>query len=323
MKHEIMNGPLIILCQTDGRIIAVNRGLTSDADFKNLFADEAISLTELSRRLGCAGLPAKFEAFTKSEKSAEDFSLDLKNCRMRKLDGGGDQSSILIELNSPEIRNEQKFLLEAGRMTARLVHDFKNQLGGLKLYSAYLKKRFSDQPEGLEIAEKIIQSLNSMAEHATLVSKLTRPIELNRELKDPAQCVNQVVDEMEIRAGARKLKLDREIETGLQPLSLDLQHLRGALGSIIARAIDSSPEGGVIAVKLQSGPDGIVIEIVDHGETLSEEQRKSMFNFISNERLNTVSLDLAMAQRIIEQHGGHISAYAASTQGTVVQVKLP
>jgi hypothetical protein len=72
----------------------------------------------------------------------------------------------LIELRSEDDGDDQKLLLETGRMTSRLIHDFKNQMGGLKLYAAYLKKRFADQPEGLEIADKIIQGLNTMAEQA-------------------------------------------------------------------------------------------------------------------------------------------------------------
>jgi hypothetical protein len=31
---------------------------------------------------------------------------------------------------------------------------FKNQLGGLKLYAAYLQKRFADHADGMEVAEK-------------------------------------------------------------------------------------------------------------------------------------------------------------------------
>jgi hypothetical protein len=50
--------------------------------------------------------------------------------------------------------SEEAILIETGRMAARLIHDFKNQLGGLKLYAAYLQKRFADNVEGMEVVEK-------------------------------------------------------------------------------------------------------------------------------------------------------------------------
>ncbi|MGH7811759.1 MAG: hypothetical protein ACREP5_15890, partial [Candidatus Binatia bacterium] len=68
--------------------------------------------------------------------------------------------------------SEEEVLIETGRMAARLIHDFKNRLGGLKLYAAYLKKRFADNPEGLEVAEKIVQGLNEMADQAATLSRL-------------------------------------------------------------------------------------------------------------------------------------------------------
>ena len=44
------------------------------------------------------------------------------------------------EVKSAMIKdNEEAILIETGRMAARLIHDFKNQLGGLKLYAAYLQ----------------------------------------------------------------------------------------------------------------------------------------------------------------------------------------
>ena len=66
---------------------------------------------------------------------------------------------------------DDAMLRETGRLTSRLIHDFKNQLGGMKLYATYLKKRFAENAEGAEVAEKIIQGLNEMAEQAAWVSK--------------------------------------------------------------------------------------------------------------------------------------------------------
>jgi len=317
----------MVLCQTDGRIIAASRDSTLLADSHHLLGNEITTLAELAEKCDCVRLAEKFQVFAASEKVFESFSLRLKGSEYRvkllKLDEAQGRYLIMIELSPLIGGDEQKFLIEAGRMTARLIHDFKNQMGGLKLYAAYLKKRFSDQPEGLEIAEKIIQGLNNMAEHAALVNKLTRPLELNREVKDLTQCLNQAVDGLKSRADSRQVKFESEIDNGLQLASFDAQHLRAALSSIIARAVDSSPESGVVRIILRSIPGEMLIEIVDRGETLGEEQRQRIFNFISNDRLNNASFELAMARRIIEQHGGQITAFAASTEGTVVQVKLP
>ena len=49
-------------------------------------------------------------------------------------------SRSIREVKSAMIKdNEEAILIETGRMAARLIHDFKNQLGELKLYAAYLQ----------------------------------------------------------------------------------------------------------------------------------------------------------------------------------------
>src|SRR5215475_12451750 len=95
--------------------------------------------------------------------------------------------------------SEETILIETGRMAARLIHDFKNQLGGLKLYAAYLQKRFAGNAAGMEVAEKIAQGLNEMAEQAAILNKLCRPLESRMAPGDPAPIIEQFI----IRVGPR------------------------------------------------------------------------------------------------------------------------
>lgn len=220
-------------------------------------------------------------------------------------------------------QNEEAMLIEAGRMTARLVHDFKNQLSGLKLYAAYLKKRFADQPEGLEIAEKIIHNLNEMAENAALVGRLTRPLELRREMSDLAALVSQVVAELQAQAAPRRVTMQTELDDALPVLSLDVQQMRAALFTLVGRALAVTSEGGQVKLALRAENPVVQLTVIDQGEPLRDEQRVALFDMLTNERINKAQLELALARRIIEMHDGHIAALAAAPRGTVIEVKLP
>lgn len=313
---------MMVLCQPDGTIVAANQALSSSVNLP-----EIATLADLALRIDCGDLQSRFDVFTASAQESESFLLNRGGrkfqVRLQSLNNAQQQRLILIELNYREEDNDRHFLLEAGHMTSRLIHDFKNQMGGLKLYAAYLKKRFADQPEGLEIAEKIVQSLNTMAEQSALVSKLTRPLELKFEPQDPAVVVAQTINDQKMRAEARNVRIELGAAEKLPQVSIDPQQLRAAISSIIARAIDSSPEGGVVRINCTAPPGEARIEIVDEGEALSESQRKSLFDFLAIDRINSAALNLALARRIVEQHGGEITTLARSAAGTVVQVKLP
>lgn len=225
---------------------------------------------------------------------------------------------------NPDGNNEQAMLAEVGRATARLIHDFKNQLGGLKLYAAYLKKRFAANPdvaEGLEIADKIVQTINEMSDNATLIGKLARPVELKLSETRFASVVEQAINQLQPRIEERRLKLETEIAEA-PPIQLDSQQMLLALNALLVRAVEASPEGGKLRLTLQNSDGQMMFSIFDEGEELTDEQRQSFFDFLTNERMNKTSLNLALAKRIVEAHGGQIAVLATEPSGLEVRITI-
>jgi signal transduction histidine kinase len=218
--------------------------------------------------------------------------------------------------------SEEAILIETGRMAARLIHDFKNQLGGLKLYAAYLQKRFADNEEGMEVVDKIARGVSEMAEQAAVLNKLCRPLELQMEPGDPAPVVEQVVSRLRPRSEAKRVKITFDVEPGAPLVPLDQRRIDEALEAIISRAVDASPEDGEIGISLRPRDEALRIEIKDNGATLDDERRLSLFDPLAGDRLNRTALSLAMAKRIIERHGGRVSARADMSAGTIVEVTL-
>jgi two-component system, NtrC family, sensor histidine kinase HydH len=218
--------------------------------------------------------------------------------------------------------SEEAILIETGRMAARLIHDFKNQLGGLKLYAAYLQKRFADNEEGMEVVDKIARGVSEMAEQAAVLNKLCRPLELQMEPGDPAPVVEQVVSRLRPRSEAKRVKITFDVEPGAPLVPLDQRRIDEALEAIISRAVDASPEDGEIEISLRPRDEALRIEIKDNGATLDDERRLSLFDPLAGDRLNRTALSLAMARRIIERHGGRVSARADASAGMIVEVTL-
>src|SRR5262249_30567767 len=132
-----------------------------------------------------------------------------------------------------------------------LIHDFKNQLGGLKLYAAYLQKRFAGNEEGMEVAGKIAQGLNEMAEQAAILNKLCRPLELRIEPGGLAPVVEQAISRVRARGEAKRVKINFDLGPDSPQASFDQRLIGEALEAIILRAVDESPEDGEIRVSLR------------------------------------------------------------------------
>lgn len=317
---------LTAICRMDGVIVAVSPALISLTEVADQNGNGVTTLTELANLIESNGLSRRVEEFATSQSLTENFSHQFKSgegrVSLQKLDGPQQQPMILISMNLNSAADHEKDLLRAGRLTAQLLHDFKNQIGGIKLYAAYLKKRFADSTEGVEIAEKIVQGLNAMAEHASLVSQLTRPLELNRQSGDLAALLVQMINDYRPRAESRGAKIESELSSGSAQAVFDAQRLRVAIGALIARAIDSSAENSRIRISLREEAGGFLIEIADQGEPLSVQQREALFELLPGGKVNQAMLSLAMARRIIERHGGKATA-AATESGTIVRVSIP
>jgi signal transduction histidine kinase len=106
-------------------------------------------------------------------------------------------------------------------------------------------------------------------------------------------------------------------------ISFDSRQIGEALEAIISRAVDASPEDGEIGIALMRRDEALRIEIKDNGATLNDERRLNLFDPLAGDRLNRTALSLAMARRIIERHGGEVSARAGASAGTIVEVTLP
>ena len=78
-------------------------------------------------------------------------------------------------MNKAESKSSSELPLTSGSeaslatdvLVSQLLHDFKNQLGGVKLYAAVLKKSLANQTleasEGIAICDKIIQQIDEIA----------------------------------------------------------------------------------------------------------------------------------------------------------------
>ncbi|MEO6724118.1 MAG: HAMP domain-containing sensor histidine kinase [Blastocatellia bacterium] len=319
--------PLMVLCHFDGRVATADQEAIALLGNPDPMGEACSTISQIAEKANCAELSSLFERFiVDGQASAVAVaSFGDRECQvtLRRLNGFQTQPLVAVEMR--RFDKEQSAMAEIGRATNRLIHDFKNQIGGLKLYAAYLKKRFArhedwaDWTEGLEITDKIIQSLNEMTANASLVTKLTRPLELRLIEEDFVPLVKQALDEFQPQAAARGVKVNAKFAVTQSRFPLDSQQMREALNTLLVRAADLSAAGGTVNVVMEAGQAGegqLLLSISNEGEVLSEQQRQAFFDFLTNERLNQTSLKMALARRIIELHGGQAAALAAKPAGT-------
>lgn len=225
----------------------------------------------------------------------------------------------------------QKMLQQKKEFLALISHELKSPVARMKIASEILAERNSQNPETAKLIEGIKSDLDEsekMIEQLLLISRiemdLPAPVE---ERLDAAEMVRRAVQQVQSVAGVRNILLRSDLPGESLTMRGDSSELQRAVGNVIENAVKFSKEGSevLIAAKKESGR--IRISVSDSGIGIPPEEREKIFEpFFRGRRAadkNGSGLGLFLARRIVERHGGKISASENTPSGTVIHMDLP
>lgn len=79
-------------------------------------------------------------------------------------------------MSEAEVTSLSELNTEVEALLSRLLHDFRNQLGGMKLYAAFLRKGLANDTltasEGIEVCDKILHQLDVLTVQVKKVARV-------------------------------------------------------------------------------------------------------------------------------------------------------
>lgn len=109
----------------------------------------------------------------------------------------------------------------------------------------------------------------------------------------------------------------------------DPERVHQVVANLLENAVRYTPIGGTIEVQARRSPDGVVIEVLDEGPGIPEDQRNRVFErFYRADAARATSdggagLGLAIARWIVDLHGGDIHPEPREPHGCRMVVTLP
>jgi two-component system, OmpR family, sensor kinase len=141
---------------------------------------------------------------------------------------------------------------------------------------------------------------------------------------DLVEMLDQIADDARFEAGAR-IDVDAPLPVTVRGAP-DL--LWSAVENIVRNAVKHGGAAGTVDVVLHTEDGWVHIEVLDRGPGIADQDLGSIFEpfFRSNPTLNNVDghgLGLAIAKRVVETHGGRITAANRAGGGLRVTITLP
>ena len=258
------------------------------------------------------------------------------NLEVRIVTTMGLRKDELADLGSDFDRMAERLqgLLEGQR---RLLHDVSHELRSPLARLQAAADLMRQQPErGAEFAERIERDTERMdrlvGELLTLarldsgmVGSLTEPVDLT-------ELIDSLVDDAHFEAEAKGCQIAVSIDKPAEASSVvagNIDLLHRAIENVVRNALRHSPDGGRIGVTVRSDSvrRQVLIEITDQGPGVPVSDLDAIFApFFRGDQAHGASgygLGLAITRRVMQAHGGSVSASNRPEGGLSVVLSLP
>ena len=178
----------------------------------------------------------------------------------------------------------------------------------------------------LDLAARTAERLSELTEGLLNAATIrTGNLQISLEPCSLAILVDFALDSVGLMLDARSQTVKREGDIGLWVLA-DHRFGPRVLANLIANASKYSPRGATIRVAAQAQDAEVLVRVVDQGQGILPEQIERLFERYyrakpANEEPG-IGLGLAIAQGIVQAHGGRIGVESELGKGTTVWFTL-
>jgi PAS domain S-box-containing protein len=218
-------------------------------------------------------------------------------------------------------------LAAIGQMMAGLAHESGNALARSQACLEMLSLEVEDRPEALNLVGRIQKAQNHLQQLYGEVRNYAAPLKLERETLSVRNTWRQAWANLADHRRGRQATLHEQVE-GVDLICLiDPFRLEQVFRNILENSLAACTDPVEITVGCSSttleGQPALGIAVRDNGPGLNAEQRQRIFEPFFTTKTKGTGLGMAIAQRIIEAHGGQIAIGTDAGRGAEIVITLP
>jgi signal transduction histidine kinase len=217
-------------------------------------------------------------------------------------------------------------LAAVGEMAAGVAHELRNPLTSVKL----LMQTAADGPPGHALSDEhihvVLEQIVRMESTIQGLLDFARPPQMQRVCHDLRDTLRRALNLVEGHAKQQEVVVCEDCPSGPVPVDGDPEQLHQVFVNLLLNGVESMPDGGELKVAVQrdDSTDAVCrVVFADSGAGIPQPIMERMFEpFVTNKERGT-GLGLAISRRIVEQHGGKLTAANREGAGAVFTVELP
>jgi len=224
------------------------------------------------------------------------------------------------------LRSAQRVKL-AGELATGLAHEIKNPLAGIKVTMEALAGEPYLPETDRAVLRKVVDQIIRIETLLKSILNFARPPRPQKSVTD----MNSIIDSAaafslkSASGGAGPVKVVRELDARCPAIMADPMQLQQVFMNLLLNAADAMPRGGTVTVRTACNPVNrtVRVDIADTGSGIAPEAMDRLFEPFFSTKPKGAGLGLAVSKRLIEEHGGTMSATNRPEGGARFTIELP
>ena len=237
------------------------------------------------------------------------------------------QHNHMLEVKALEAEMLQRERLAAlGNMAAAVAHEIRNPLNAISMGLQRLKLEFKPADDVEEYSHLTKLMLGEVHRLNTIIEQflsLARPVEIKAQVISLPEVLKELAALQESEAKRSKVQIRVVAGSTLPPLKADPNLLTQVLLNLMLNSFQAMPEGGTLTLEAGISNGKFVIAVTDTGTGVTAENQRRMFEPYFTTKKKGTGLGLAISRRIIEAHGGTMTATNQAEGGCRAEISLP
>lgn len=222
-----------------------------------------------------------------------------------------------------KLEKEKAVLLE--EMAPVLAHEIRNPLGSIKGAAQCLRSD-ADTQENQRLLDVIIEEVDRLNGVVSQFLNYAKPYMLNVKIQNINEIIEKAISIIRASNLSGHIAIEKDLRPDLPFVPVDAEQLVQVILNISFNAIEAMPGGGILVFRTSKieGDTGeaVGISIRDTGIGIRKEELRNIFKPFFTTRERGVGLGLAICQRIVRDHGGHLRVKSIPGQGSIFYIRL-
>ncbi|HJW86435.1 MAG TPA: ATP-binding protein [Candidatus Brocadiaceae bacterium] len=217
-----------------------------------------------------------------------------------------------------------------GAFASEVTHEIKNFLNAVNIHVFMLDREIKNlsgisneaKQELFQIVTAVQNGIGRLSEFARDCAHFSKSGRLSKCPVDINEMLKEVFSLLTYRALLSGIHLDMDVAGDVSGLVADRDKLKQVIVHILMNGMEDMKDGGKLGVAVKRIGQEIRISCRNEGPCISEEIKNKIFDLLYTDKDGAVKMGLAVAQNVIQAHGGTINL-EPSVKGNTFIITIP